>query len=78
MLIASRNRLARLHYGPNGFRVLSPGDHVLTANGQTVPVGSPTQLADIPYVFHTLSAYDPTGCAGDLKQAWAMTYSPSP
>jgi hypothetical protein len=57
---------------------VSPGDHALAANGQTVPVGSPTQLADIPYVFHTLSAYDPTGCAGDLKQAWAMTYSPSP
>lgn len=31
MLIASRNRLARLHYGPNGFRVVSPGDHVLCA-----------------------------------------------
>src|SRR3546814_15036624 len=31
MLIASRNRLARLHYGPNGFRTLSPGDHVLCA-----------------------------------------------
>lgn len=31
MLIASRNRLARLHYGPNGFRILSPGDHVLCA-----------------------------------------------
>ena len=31
MLIASRNRLARLQYGPNGFRTLSPGDHVLCA-----------------------------------------------
>ena len=31
MLIASRNRLATLHYGPNGFRVLSSGDHVLCA-----------------------------------------------
>ncbi|MBB5704988.1 DUF2093 domain-containing protein [Sphingopyxis panaciterrulae] len=31
MLIASRNRLARLQYGPNGFRILSPGDHVLCA-----------------------------------------------
>lgn len=31
MLIASRNRLARLHYGPNGYRVLEPGDHVLCA-----------------------------------------------
>src|SRR3546814_17583761 len=31
MLIASRNRLARLQYGPNGFRVVAPGDHVLCA-----------------------------------------------
>ncbi|WP_447765346.1 DUF2093 domain-containing protein [Sphingopyxis panaciterrae] len=31
MLIASRNRLAQLQYGPNGFRILSPGDHVLCA-----------------------------------------------
>ena len=38
MLIASRNRLARLQYGPNGFRVLSPGDHVLCAVSG-VPIG---------------------------------------
>ena len=38
MLIASRNRLARLHYGPNGFRALSPGDHVLCAVSG-VPIG---------------------------------------
>ncbi|WP_033074497.1 DUF2093 domain-containing protein [Sphingopyxis sp. MWB1] len=31
MLIASRNRLARLQYGPNGFKILSPGDHVTCA-----------------------------------------------
>lgn len=31
MLIASGNRLARLHFGPNGFRLLAPGDHVLCA-----------------------------------------------
>ena len=31
MLMSSRDRLARLHYGPNGFRVLSPGDHVICA-----------------------------------------------
>ncbi len=31
MLIASRNRLATLQYGPNGFRIVSPGDHVLCA-----------------------------------------------
>ena len=39
MLIASSNRLARLHYGPNGFRVLSPGDHVLCAvTGAVIPL----------------------------------------
>ena len=41
MLIASRNRLARLQYGPNGFRVLAPGDHVLCA-----VTGAPIGLDD--------------------------------
>ncbi|MFC4293865.1 DUF2093 domain-containing protein [Novosphingobium tardum] len=31
MLMSSRDRLARLHYMPNGFRVLAPGDHVICA-----------------------------------------------
>lgn len=31
MLMSSPERTARLHYGPNGFRVLSPGNHVLCA-----------------------------------------------
>ena len=31
MLMSPRHREARLHYGPNGFRVLSPGDHVVCA-----------------------------------------------
>ncbi len=31
MLIARGNRLARIHFGPNGFRLLAPGDHVLCA-----------------------------------------------
>lgn len=31
MLIAASQRLARLHYQPNGFRVLTAGDHVLCA-----------------------------------------------
>ena len=38
MLIASRNRLARLQYGPNGFRVLEPGDNVLCAV-TSAPIG---------------------------------------
>jgi hypothetical protein len=31
MLIASTQRPARLHYQANGFRILTPGDHVLCA-----------------------------------------------
>ncbi len=29
MLMSNTNRQARLHYMANGFRVLSPGDHVV-------------------------------------------------
>lgn len=29
--MTSSSRTARLHYGPNGFRVLANGDHVLCA-----------------------------------------------
>ena len=38
MLIASRQRLARLHYGPNSLSILSEGDHVLSAV-TGVPIG---------------------------------------
>lgn len=39
MLMSSRDRLARLHYGPNGFRVLSPGDHVTcSVSGERIPL----------------------------------------
>lgn len=39
MLMSPRNREAKLHYGPNGFRVLSPGDHVVCAvSGAAVPL----------------------------------------
>lgn len=31
MLMSQRGRVARLHYLPNHFRMLSPGDHVLCA-----------------------------------------------
>jgi hypothetical protein len=31
MLMTASSRLARLHYGPNGFRMLVHGDHVLCA-----------------------------------------------
>ncbi len=39
MLMTPRDRAARLHYQPNGFRVLSPGDHVTCAvSGARVPL----------------------------------------
>ena len=31
MLMSPNSRPARLHYGPNGFRVIVTGDHVLCA-----------------------------------------------
>ncbi|KQR82175.1 DUF2093 domain-containing protein [Sphingomonas sp. Leaf343] len=31
MLMSNTDRAARLHYMANGFRVLSPGDHVVCA-----------------------------------------------
>lgn len=37
MLMSSKNRVARIHYMANGFRLLSPGDHVLCAvTGQAI------------------------------------------
>jgi hypothetical protein len=35
MLMRSSPRLARLVYGPNGFRMLATGDHVLCAVSST-------------------------------------------
>jgi len=44
MLMSNRNRAARLHYMANGFRLLSPGDHVLCAvTGQRI------ELDDLRY-----------------------------
>ena len=41
MLMSNTDRPARLHYGPNGFRVLSPGDHVMCAvTGARIPLES--------------------------------------
>lgn len=37
MLMSSKNKVARVHYMANGFRLLSPGDHVLCAvTGQAI------------------------------------------
>ena len=39
MLMSSKNKVARLHYMANGFRLLSPGDHVLCAiTGHVIPL----------------------------------------
>lgn len=52
------------------------GDHRFDIGGQKVAVGTSVHLEAYPYDFHPLHAYNPTGCAGDLKQAWGLTYSP--
>ncbi len=39
MLMSHRNRLARLHYLPGTYRMLSAGDHVLCAvTGKEIPL----------------------------------------
>lgn len=39
MLMSRKGRIARLHYLPGSFRVLSNGDHVLCAvTGQPIPL----------------------------------------
>lgn len=41
MLMMNRNRVAKLHYMANGFRMLSSGDHVLCAiTGEQIPLDS--------------------------------------
>jgi hypothetical protein len=44
MLMSNQGRLARLHYLPGTFRVLSHGDHVMCA-----VTGRPIPLADLKY-----------------------------
>lgn len=39
MLMSSADRPATLRYGPNGFRMLSPGNYVLcAATGEKIPL----------------------------------------
>jgi hypothetical protein len=39
MLMSSNERHATLHYGPNGFRVVTAGSHVLCAvTGEQIPL----------------------------------------
>ena len=41
MLMSSNDRAATLHYGPNGFRVLTPGNHVICAvSAELIPLES--------------------------------------
>lgn len=41
MLVSNSDRPARLHYMANGFRVLTPGDHVVCAlSGARIPLES--------------------------------------
>ena len=44
MLMSNTDRPARLHYMANGFRVLSPGDHVTCA-----ATGARIRLEDLRY-----------------------------
>jgi hypothetical protein len=39
MLMSSKNKVARLHYMANSFRMLTAGDHVVCAvTGQSIPL----------------------------------------
>lgn len=39
MLMSSNDRPATLHYGPNGFRVVTAGNHVVCAvTGEKIPL----------------------------------------
>lgn len=42
--MSKNNRLARVHYMPNGFRLLAAGDHVLCA-----VTGAPIPLDELRY-----------------------------
>jgi len=44
MLMSSNDRPAVLHYGPNGFRVVTPGNHVVCAVS-----GEPIMLEALRY-----------------------------
>jgi hypothetical protein len=44
MLVSNSDRAARLHYMANGFRVLTPGDHVVCASS-----GARIALEDLRY-----------------------------
>lgn len=60
MLMSNTDRPARLHYMANGFRVLTPGDHVVcAASGVRIPI-------------EELRYWDPAGQRAFASAALAM------
>ena len=56
MLMKSGKQVAQLMYGPNGFRVMRPGDHVIcAASGETILL---EELRDLgaPSMHHAVKA----------------------
>ena len=65
MLMMNRNRLAKLHYMANGFRMLASGDHVLCAvTNEVIPLDSLRYWSVVrqePYASAEVSAQAHTG-----------------
>jgi hypothetical protein len=64
MLMSNTARAARLHYMANGFRVLSPGDHVVCA-----VTGAPIALDDLRY--WSVAKQEPYATAEIATQAYS-------
>lgn len=64
MLVSNSNRAARLHYMANGFRVLSPGDHVVCAVS-----GARIALQDLRY--WSVGQQEPFASAAIASEAMA-------
>lgn len=69
MLMSNTDRLARLYYMPNGFRLLAQGDHVRCAvSGEAIP------LSELRYWSVTRQA----AYASAAIATGALTTSPAP
>lgn len=64
MLMSNTDRPARLHYTANGFRVLSPGDHVVCAVS-----GARIALEDLRY--WSVARQEPFASAAIASEALA-------
>lgn len=64
MLMSNTDRAARLHYMANGFRVLSPGDHVVCAVS-----GARIRLEDLRY--WSVARQEPYASAAIASEAMA-------